>query len=37
MRKVNPALARSWPPMAFYGFYSSLGGRPVFGGAALEE
>jgi len=23
--------------MAFYGFYTSLGGRPVFGGAALEE
>ena len=23
--------------MAFYGFYTSLGGRPVFGGAMLEE
>jgi Protein kinase domain len=23
--------------MAFYGFYTSLGGRPVFGGDALEE
>lgn len=23
--------------MAFYGFYNSLGGRPVFGGAVLEE
>jgi hypothetical protein len=23
--------------MAFYGFYTSLGGRPVFGGAVLEE
>ena len=23
--------------IAFYGFYTSLGGRPVFGGAALEE
>jgi serine/threonine-protein kinase len=23
--------------IAFYGFYSSLGGRPVFGGAVLEE
>jgi len=23
--------------MAFYGFYISLGGRPVFGGAVLEE
>ena len=23
--------------MAFYGFYTSLGGRPVFGGAAFEE
>jgi hypothetical protein len=23
--------------MAFYGFYTSLGGRPVFGGATLEE
>jgi serine/threonine-protein kinase len=23
--------------MAFYAFYTSLGGRPVFGGAALEE
>jgi hypothetical protein len=23
--------------MAFYAFYISLGGRPVFGGAALEE
>jgi len=21
----------------FYGFYTSLGGRPVFGGAVLEE
>ena len=23
--------------MAFYGFYTSLGGRPAFGGAVLEE
>ena len=23
--------------MAFYAFYASLGGRPVFGGAVLEE
>jgi hypothetical protein len=23
--------------MAFYGFYFSLGGRPAFGGAVLEE
>jgi len=23
--------------MTFYGFYTSLGGRPVFGGAVLEE
>jgi hypothetical protein len=23
--------------MAFYAFYTSLGGRPVFGGAAFEE
>jgi hypothetical protein len=23
--------------LAFYGFYTSLGGRPVFGGAVLEE
>jgi len=23
--------------LAFYGFYTSLGGRPVFGGAAFEE
>jgi hypothetical protein len=23
--------------MAFYGFYTSLGGRPVFGGTAFEE
>jgi hypothetical protein len=23
--------------MAFYGFYTSLGDRPVFGGAVLEE
>jgi hypothetical protein len=23
--------------MAFYGFHTSLGGRPVFGGAVLEE
>ncbi len=23
--------------MAFYGFYRSLGGRPAFGGAALED
>jgi hypothetical protein len=23
--------------MAFYGFYTSLGGRPLFGGAALED
>jgi hypothetical protein len=23
--------------VAFYGFYTSLGGRPVFGGAVLEE
>jgi len=23
--------------MVFYGFYTSLGGRPVFGGAVLEE
>jgi hypothetical protein len=23
--------------MAFYGFYTSLGGRPVFGGAVLDE
>ena len=23
--------------MAFYGFYTSLGGRPIFGGAVLEE
>jgi hypothetical protein len=23
--------------LAFYGFYTSLGGRPVFGGAALED
>jgi hypothetical protein len=23
--------------MAFYGFYTSLGGRPLFGGAVLEE
>ncbi len=23
--------------VAFYGFYTSLGGRPVFGGAKLEE
>ena len=23
--------------IAFYGFYTSLGGRPIFGGAALEE
>jgi hypothetical protein len=23
--------------MAFYGFYTSLGGQPVFGGAVLEE
>jgi hypothetical protein len=23
--------------MAFYGFYTSLGGRPIFGGAALED
>jgi hypothetical protein len=23
--------------MAFYGFYTSLGGRPVFGGAVLED
>lgn len=23
--------------MALYGFYTSLGGRPVFGGAVLEE
>lgn len=23
--------------IAFYGFYTSLGGRPVFGGAAFEE
>jgi hypothetical protein len=23
--------------MAFYGFYTALGGRPVFGGAVLEE
>jgi hypothetical protein len=23
--------------MAFYGFYTSLAGRPVFGGAVLEE
>jgi hypothetical protein len=23
--------------MAFYGFYTSLGGRPVFGSAVLEE
>jgi hypothetical protein len=23
--------------MAFYGFYTSLGGRPVFGGAGFEE
>jgi hypothetical protein len=23
--------------MAFYGFYISLGGRPVFGGTVLEE
>jgi hypothetical protein len=23
--------------MAFYGFYTSLGGRPMFGGAVLEE
>jgi len=23
--------------MAFYGFYTSLGGRPVFGGVVLEE
>jgi hypothetical protein len=23
--------------MALYGFYTSLGGRPLFGGAVLEE
>ena len=23
--------------LVFYGFYTSLGGRPVFGGAVLEE
>jgi hypothetical protein len=23
--------------IAFYGFYTSLGGRPIFGGAVLEE
>jgi hypothetical protein len=23
--------------LAFYGFYTSLGGRPVFGGAVLED
>jgi hypothetical protein len=23
--------------ITFYGFYTSLGGRPVFGGAVLEE
>jgi len=23
--------------LAFYGFYTSLGGRPLFGGAVLEE
>jgi hypothetical protein len=23
--------------VAFYGFYSSLGGRPIFGGDAFEE
>jgi hypothetical protein len=23
--------------MAFYGFYTSLGGRPIFGGHVLEE
>jgi hypothetical protein len=23
--------------MAFYGFYTSLGGRPAFGGAGFEE
>ncbi len=23
--------------LAFYGFYTSVGGRPVFGGAVLEE
>jgi len=23
--------------LAFYGFYTSLGDRPVFGGAVLEE
>ena len=23
--------------MAFYGFYVSLGGQPIFGGAVLEE
>ena len=23
--------------LAFYGFYTSLGGQPVFGGAVLEE
>jgi hypothetical protein len=23
--------------MAIYGFYTSLGGRPVFGGAVLED
>jgi len=23
--------------MAFYGFYTSLGGRPMFGTAALED
>jgi len=23
--------------LALYGFYTSLGGRPVFGGAVLEE
>lgn len=23
--------------LAFYGFYTSLGGRPVFGGAVLDE
>jgi hypothetical protein len=23
--------------LVFYGFYTSLGGRPVFGGAVLED
>jgi hypothetical protein len=34
---VQPTVRILEVAMAFYGFYTSLGGRPLFGGAVLEE